>query len=118
MVGAKTPGAIIAPGVKEKQASRSSRGLVQVILEAAAAAGMAEFAERLGFNLSDALTGDLELAANFFQGAAPAIVEAEAQAQNFLLADGQRAERVLHLLLEDLVAGGLGIGRASWRGRV
>ena len=96
-----------------KELAWTRRGSVQIILEAAAAAGMAKLAQCLGFDLTDALACDLELAPDFFERAAATIIEAEAQAQDFLLADGQRAKRVLHLLLEDLVAGGLGGGESG-----
>ena len=38
---------------------------------------VAQLAQRLGFDLADAFTCNLEFAAHFFQGAAAAIVEAK-----------------------------------------
>ena len=89
--------------------------LVQVVLQLAAAAGMAQFAQGLGLNLTDALAGDVELFAHLFQRAAAAIVQAEAQLQHFALALGQAVQHILHLLLEQLVAGGVG---GSQRGMI
>src|SRR5713226_1934570 len=89
--------------------------LVQVILQLAAAAGMAQFAQGLGLNLTDALAGDVELFAHFLQRAAAAIVQAEAQLQHFALALGQAIQHIFHLLLEKLVAGGVG---GSQRGMI
>ena len=62
--------------------------------------GWRKLAQRLRLDLADALAGDLELLPDFFERAAAAIVEAEAQVQHFPLAHGQRVEHVLHLLFE------------------
>ena len=48
-------------------------------LELADAGGVAHFAEGLGFDLADALAGDLELLADFLEGAGVAVAEAETQ---------------------------------------
>jgi hypothetical protein len=48
--------------------------------------GMAHFAQRLGFDLADALAGDVELAAHFLQRARVAVAQAEAQFQDLALA--------------------------------
>ncbi len=39
---------------------------------------MTELAQRLGLDLADTLAGDMELAADLFEGAAAAVLEAEA----------------------------------------
>ena len=49
-------------------------GLGEEVAEAAAASGVSELAQGLGLYLSDALTGDTELTAYLFQGAAAAII--------------------------------------------
>ena len=87
--------------------------LFQVVFELAAAARMAQLAQRLRLDLADALAGHFELFADFFERAAAAIVQPEAQAQHLSLALGQAAERVLDLLLEQLMAGGLGWGERA-----
>ena len=68
-------------------------GLVQEVLELLAAAGVTELAQRLGFDLADALARDVELLANLFERAGTAVLDAEAQLQDFLLTRGE----VLHL---------------------
>ena len=82
--------------------------LLQIVLELAAAAGVAQLAECLRLDLADTLAGDVELFANLFERAAAAIVQPKAQPQHLLLALGQTAERVFHLLREQLMAGGVG----------
>ena len=42
---------------------------------------MAELAQGLGFNLTDAFAGNVEYLADLFQGALVAVIQAEAQAQ-------------------------------------
>jgi len=84
------------------------RRSVQVVLQAAAAAGVTELAQRLRLDLADAFARDAELLADLFEGAAAAIVEAETQTPHFLFALSQAAQRVFHLLFQQLVAGGLG----------
>src|SRR2546421_11459833 len=69
---------------------------------------MAQIAQRFGIDLKNALASDMELLADFFQRAAAAIVEAEAQLQNLALTLGQAIQHVFHLLLEQLMAGGIG----------
>ncbi len=54
--------------------------------EFADAGGVTHFAEGFGFDLADALAGDLELAADFFEGAAVAVLEAEALFEDFAFA--------------------------------
>ena len=61
---------------------------------------MAHFSERLCFDLSDALAGDLELTAYFFKRAAVAIHQAKALFKNLSFAFGQRVEDILDLILE------------------
>src|SRR5258706_14942700 len=94
------------------QVGEESRS-VQIILEPAAAAGMAQLAQRLRLDLADALARDLEFPAHLFERATAAIVQPKAQTQHLLLALGQPAERVLHLLFEELVAGRVGWGQRA-----
>src|SRR6266567_8932787 len=81
--------------------------LIQVILELAAAAGMAQLAQGLSFDLANAFAGHMELFAHLFQGTAAAIIQAKAQLQHLALALGQAIEHILHLLFEQLMAGGI-----------
>jgi hypothetical protein len=53
---------------------------------------MADFLQPLGFDLTDALAGDVEALADFFEGAGLAVLEAEAEFEHFALALGQAAE--------------------------
>src|SRR5688572_3305469 len=64
-----------------------------------------QLAEALGFDLADAFAGDLELLADFFQGAGIAIHQAEAEFENLALALGEAAEDILELAFEEAVAG-------------
>src|SRR5487761_2742424 len=75
---------------------------LQKPLQMADARGMAHFAERLGFDLADALARDAKLLADFFERARVAV--AEAQFQNFPLAFVQAAQHVAQLALEQTEA--------------
>ena len=52
--------------------------LAQVVPQLLGSAGVAQLAQRFGFDLADALTRDAKLAAHLFQGALAAVVQAEA----------------------------------------
>ena len=60
------------------------------------AARMAQLAQRLGLDLADALAGDVELLADFFQRVVGVHVDAEAHAQHLGLARRQAGEHVAH----------------------
>src|SRR6266699_6090065 len=85
-----------------------STTLIQVILQLAAAAGMAQFAQSLSLNLTNAFASDVELFADFLQCAAAAIIQAEAQLEHFAFALRQAVKHIFHLLFEQLMAGGIG----------
>ena len=74
----------------------------------AAAAGVAELAESLGFDLPDALARDLEALADFFQRVLGAVFEAEAHLDDTLFARGEGAENLRGVLLEVDADDGLG----------
>ena len=78
---------------------------IQEIPQFLAAAGVAELAQGLGFDLADAFTGDVELLADLLQRAGAAILQAEAQAQDLFLTRGQGLEHVGQLLLQQGPAG-------------
>ena len=61
---------------------------------------MAELAERLGFDLADALAGDREVLAHFLEGVLAAVGEPEAEAQHLFLAGRQRVEHPVGLLAQ------------------
>ena len=63
--------------------------LLQVVLELAAAGGVAKLAQRLGLDLADALAGDVELLAHLLQRAGAPVLQAEAQLQHAPLTPGQ-----------------------------
>ncbi|CDN41615.1 hypothetical protein BN871_AI_01260 [Paenibacillus sp. P22] len=69
---------------------------------------MAKLAKRLGFNLADPLARDAEYLAYFLERPCPAVIEAEAQAENVLLPLRQRIQHILKLLLQQFVSGGIG----------
>ena len=56
---------------------------IQEIPQFLAAAGVAELAQGLGFDLADALARDVELLADLFERAGTAVLDAEAQLQDF-----------------------------------
>src|SRR5258706_11125895 len=64
---------------------------LHVALEAAAAGGMAQLAERLRLDLADALAGHVERGAHLFQGPRAAVLgQPEAEADHLGLALGER----------------------------
>src|SRR5215213_1870156 len=85
----------------------SNANLLEVVLELAAAGGVAELAERLGLDLADPFAGDVELLADFLEGPRAPVLEAEAQLEHPSLAACQRVQNALHLLLQELVRSGL-----------
>ena len=52
--------------------------LLEVVLELAAAGGVAQLAQRLGLDLPDALAGDVELLAHLLEGTGAPVLEPEA----------------------------------------
>ena len=62
--------------------------LLEKVLESLAAAGMTQLAQRLGFDLTNAFARHAKLLPDFLQRAGPAVLQAEAQAQDALLAVG------------------------------
>ena len=77
-------------------------------LQLAAAAGVTQLAESLGFDLADALACDLEALADFFQGVLGAVFETETHLDDALFARGERAENLRGVLLEVDADDGLG----------
>ena len=53
---------------------------LEEVFQFPAARGVTQLAQRLGFDLADALARDVEFPAHLFQRPAPAVVQAEAQA--------------------------------------
>ena len=69
-------------------------------LQLAAAAGVTQLAEGLGFDLADALAGDLEGLADLFERVLGAVFEAEAHLDDALFARRQGAEDLRGVLLQ------------------
>ncbi len=65
-----------------------------------AARGVAELAQRLGFNLTDALARDREVLADFFERMFAAILQAEAHLHDFLFARAKGLENLGGLLAQ------------------
>src|SRR2546428_9169420 len=61
---------------------------------------MPQLAQRLRFDLADALASDIERAADFFERVLGAIADAEAHLENLLLARRERAKNFVRLLFE------------------
>src|ERR1700691_3268027 len=66
----------------------------------AAAAGMTQLAQRLGFDLADALAGYLEALADFFQRVLGAVFQAETHLDDTLFARSKRTQNLRRVLLE------------------
>ena len=67
---------------------------------------VAQLAQRLGCDLTDTLTGDIELLADFLEGVVGVHVDTEAHAQDLGLAGGEAGEHVLGGLAQALDGGG------------
>src|SRR5215216_2173885 len=65
-----------------------------------AAARMTQLAERLRFDLPDALASHFEVLADFFQRMIRALADPKALAQDLFLARRERAERIIDLPLQ------------------
>src|SRR5829696_4808616 len=65
------------------------------------AGGVPHLAQSLRFDLPNALAGDLELAADFFERPAVAIDQAEPLLQDLALALRERGQHVANLVLEE-----------------
>lgn len=74
--------------------------LFQEVFELLAAAGVTQFAQRLGLDLADTFTGYIKLFSYLFQGAAAAILQTEAQLEHLLLSRGEGGQHIAQLLLE------------------
>src|SRR6185437_11325341 len=85
------PGAAPRPD-RPKDLSPHFRLIVEEAAEFAAAAGVFEFAQGLGFDLADAFAGDVELLADFFERVVGVHADAEAHAEHAFLARGERGE--------------------------
>src|SRR2546423_7157731 len=79
---------------------KRGRDLLQVVFEFLAARWTAQLAERLCFDLADALAGHHEFSPYLFERAAAAVFEPEPELQHLALARRQAVENVHHLLLE------------------
>ena len=80
-------------------------------MELLGSGGVAHFAEGFGFDLPDALAGDLETdASGLLREFWLAVEEAETLDEDGSLAVGESGEYFAHLVLEDGVASGLGGG--------
>src|SRR5205814_6546547 len=87
----------------DSRAGRGSERLLQVVLELAAPGWVAQLAQRLGLDLADALTGDVEFLADLLERPGAAVFKPEPELEHPPLAAGQGIEDRLDLLLEQLV---------------
>ncbi len=91
---------------------RVTASITRKSLQLLAAAGVAQLAQGLGFDLADALAGDVELLADLLQRAGAAVLEAEAQRRPSPHAGSGWTARPQLLLAQHGVGGGLaGSGR-------
>src|SRR5215471_11061446 len=79
-------------------------------LQPPAARRMAQLAQRLGFDLPDALARDGEALADFLERVLAAVADAEAHLDDLLFARRERLEHRLGLFLEIQIDHGLGRG--------
>ena len=84
--------------------------LVDETAERIGAAGVAQFAQGLGFDLADTLAGDVELFADLFEGVVGVHADAETHAQDLGLAGGQAFEDLCRDLAQTLDRRGVGRG--------
>jgi hypothetical protein len=68
-----------------------TENLVQIIFEFSGTTRMAELSKRFRLNLTDALSCNVELFTNLFEGSRTAIIKSETETQNLLLTVGQCA---------------------------
>ena len=61
---------------------------------------MAKLSERLGFDLTDTLTRNVEFLADFLKGAGTAVIQTEPQAKDLLFSLCQRAQHFNELLFQ------------------
>src|SRR5450759_3287240 len=88
-------------------------GLLQVVLQLARTARVAQLPERLRLDLADPLAAQVEVRADLVKGAGAPVLEAEAELEDSALTAGQRVEHGRHLLLEELVRRRLGRGQRA-----
>src|SRR5712691_8897641 len=69
-----------------------SQGAFEKHTELARARRVAQLAQRLGFDLADALAGDGERLAYFSEGVLAAVVQTEAHLEDLFLAPGERLQ--------------------------
>ena len=90
----------------------SSENSVQKVLQFLGTTGVPQLTQRLCFDLTDPLTGDIELLTNLFQCAAATVFQTKAQAQYLFLPWSQCLEHLAELLFEQDVAGSIGWSRS------
>ena len=76
-----------------------SCSLIQIILQLAAAAWMAELAQRLCLNLTDTLSGNIKFFSHLFQSAGASVIKTESETKNLLLSFCQGSKNLDQLLL-------------------
>src|SRR5947207_11338910 len=94
----RRPKAPAAPLVAERRLSDELR--VDERLELLRTARVPQLAQRLGFDLADALAGDLEVLTHFLEGVVALFADAEAHAQDLLFARRERLQHFSRLLGE------------------
>ena len=89
--GAPAPEPEPGPQATPARAPRPDQipGLLQVVLQLAAAGRVAQLAQGFGLDLADPLAGDVEFLAHFLKGAGPAVLETEAELEDASLAAGE-----------------------------
>ena len=81
---------------------------LNIVLQLATAAGVAELGQGLGLDLADTLARDAKLAADFLERTGMSVDKAKAQLDNLALTIGKRVEHLGELLLQHGEAGSIG----------
>ncbi len=87
---------------------QGTQGTIEEAFQLAAANGMLQLADSLGFDLADAFASDFEDAAYFFEGIGIPIAQTVTEFDDLPFTVGQRLEDVFDLLLQHLLVGGAG----------
>ena len=88
------------PHMGERFVIKQESGLFKKVFQFLAPAGMAQFSQRLCFDLTDTLARNSKFASHFLKRTCLAIVKTKAQTKHLLLARGQRIQHIHELFLE------------------
>ena len=82
---------------------RKSSCLFDVFLEHPIAIGVTQFAQGLGFDLTDPFTGHIKNLTNFLEGLHPPVVQAVTQAQHIALAGAKGGQHAFQVFTKQVL---------------